>query len=192
MNSKEQVNTVTEQREKVRNRYRNANATGLEMIPAKEKLDFFEDNSVKRIAIYVRVSTDSAQQVSSYEIQQKYYRDFVSKYPNWILVKIYADEGISGTSLKKRDQFNQMVKDCKAGLIDIIITKNMSRWSRNIIDGIGIVRELAAQNPPVGVFFENEGAYSLDSEKAMIISIHSTMAEQESRTKSSSYSHPLN
>jgi len=156
------------------------------MIPAKPKIDLFDDTSVRKVAIYVRVSTDNAQQTSSFEIQKKYYSDFVARHPGWILVEIYADEGISGTSLKKRDAFNRMIEDCKNGKIDLIITKNMSRWSRNILDGIGCVRELEALNPPVGVFFENEGIYSLDPEKAMMLSMHSTMAEQESRTKSTS------
>ena len=177
---------IHEKREKIRRRYRNADTSDLEIIPAKPKFDFFKDMSEKRVAIYVRVSTDSTQQTSSYEMQQKYYSDFVAGRPNWKLVQIYADEGISGTSLKNRDAFNQMILDCKNGEIDLIITKSVSRWSRNILDGVGCVRELAAQSPPVGVFFENEGLYSLDPDTATILSIHSTMAEQESRTKSAS------
>ena len=97
-----------------------------------------------------------------------------------------ADEGISGTSLNRRDAFNRMIEACRKGEIDLIITKNVTRWSRNILDGIGVVRELSNLKPAVGVFFENEGIYSLDPDKQTILSIHHTLSEQESRSKSSS------
>lgn len=175
-----------EQKDKVRRRFRNTDATGLIVTPAKPKIDFANEQVAINVAVYARVSTDNVQQTSSFEIQQKYYTDIIDLHPNWTLVKIYADEGISGTSLKKRDAFQRMLIDCRDGKIELIIVKNVSRWSRNIIDGIGTVRELAGLNPPVGVYFENEGIHSLDPEKASMLQMHNMMSEQESRTKSAS------
>lgn len=123
MTTNNQSSVNDERKEKVLRRYKGADTADLETIPAKPKVDFFKDTSEKNVAIYARVSTDDARQTSSYEMQQKYYSDFVARHPGWKLLKIYADEGISGTSLKKRDAFNQMIEDCKKGNIDIIITK---------------------------------------------------------------------
>ena len=188
MNNNNQKPKITneEKRERVRKRYQNATAEGLEVIPANPKVDFYEDTRILRVVIYVRVSTDKAAQTSSLEMQQKYFSDMVARHPSWILVKTYPDEGISGTSLNRRDEFNRMIESCRRGEVDLIITKNVPRWSRNILDGIGVVRELADRKPPVGVFFENEGIYSLDPEKQTILSIHHTLSEQESRSKSTS------
>ena len=185
------MNKSNIKKEEIRQRVQNADITDIEIIPAKPQVSFLKDTNEKRVAIYARVSTDDVRQTSSYEIQRKHYSDYVAERANWILVDIYADEGISGTSLKNRDSFKRMIADCKKGKIDLIITKSVSRWSRNIVDGVGCVRELAAQNPPVGVFFEDERLYSLDREHATMLSMHSTMAEQESRTKSISMNSSL-
>ena len=103
---------------------------------------------------------------------------------NWILVDIYADEGISGTSLKHRDSFIRMINDCRAGKIDLIITKSVARFARNVVDCIKHVRELAALNPPVAVFFETENIYTLNPNSEMSLSFISTLAQEESHTKS--------
>ena len=100
------------------------------------------------MAVYARVSTDDPRQTSSYELQKNHYQDVVNKNPNWILVEIYADEGISGTSLQHRDAFKKMIKDCEAGKIDLIITKSVSRFARNVVDCIRYVRELSSLRPP--------------------------------------------
>lgn len=185
------MDNVIAKKEAIRKRIQSTDITDIEIIPAKPQVSVLKDTSEKRVAIYARVSTDDVRQTSSYEMQQKHYSDFVASRPNWHLVRIYADEGISGTSLKNRDAFNQMIIDCKNGGIDLIITKSVSRWSRNIVDGVGCVRALEAQNPPVGVFFEDERLYSLDRDHATMLSMHSTMAEQESRTKSTSMNSSL-
>ena len=106
----------------------------------------------KRVCAYARVSTDDPRQTSSYELQKNHYQDVVDRNPNWNLVKIYADEGISGTSLQHREAFKQMVQDCEDGKIDLILTKSVSRFARNVVDCIGYVRELLSLRPPVGVF----------------------------------------
>ena len=155
-------------------------------IPAKKPIDFYDNEVNQRVAIYVRVSTDDVRQTTSFELQKKYYEDFVVRHPNWTLIKIYADEGISGTSLAHRDEFNQMIADCRAGNIDLIITKSVSRFARNIMICIGMVRELAELNPPVGVFFESECIFSLNEDSQMALSFQATMAEEESHIRSRS------
>ena len=157
-----------------------------EYYPAKKQIDYYDNDVHQRVAVYARVSTDSVSQTNSFELQKKYYEDFVVHHPNWELVKIYADEGISGTSLKKRDEFNQMIADCKAGKIDMIITKSVSRFARNVVLCIGIVRDLAELKPPVGVFFESECIFSLNEDSQMALSFQATMAEEESHTRSRS------
>ena len=136
--------------------------------------------------MYVRVSTDNVQQTSSYELQKKYYEDFVVHHPNWTLVKIYADEGISGTSLAHRDEFNSMIADCRSGKIDMIITKSVSRFARNVVDCISMVRMLAELPSPVGVFFESECIFSLKDDSQMALSFQATMAQEESHIRSRS------
>ena len=155
-------------------------------IPAKKPKDFYDTELPQRIAIYVRVSTDDIRQTTSYELQQKYYEDYVAHHSNWTLVKIYADEGISGTSLKNRDAFNEMIADCRAGKIDMIITKNVSRFARNVMITIGLARELAQMKNPVGIFFESEAIFSLNDDSQMALTFQATMAEEESHTRSRS------
>jgi len=157
-----------------------------EYIPAEKQVDYYDNDVNQRVAIYVRVSTGDERQTTSFELQKIYYEDFVSKHPHWTLVKIYADEGISGTSTNKRDSFKEMIRDCKAGLIDLIITKSVSRFSRNLVDGISIVRELGELKKPVGVFFESEAIFSLNDDSALALSFVATMAEEESHTRSRS------
>lgn len=155
-------------------------------IPANKQADYYDDDVHQRVAIYVRVSTDDIRQTTSFELQRKYYEEFVTRHPNWTLVKIYADEGISGTSLKHRDEFNQMIADARAGKIDLIITKSVSRFARNVEDFLGTVRMLMSLKPHVGVFFESEAIFSLNDESQMALTFQATMAEEESHTRSRS------
>jgi len=157
-----------------------------EYIPARQQVDYYSNDVRQRVGIYARVSTDDVRQTTSYELQKRYYEDFVKAHPNWVLVRIYADEGISGTSLKKRDSFMQMIGDAKAGKLDMIITKSVSRFARNVVDFIGMVRDLAELRPPVGVFFESEGIFSLNDDSQMALTFQATMAEEESHTRSRS------
>lgn len=157
-----------------------------EYTPAKKPIDYYDNDTPQRVAIYVRVSTDDVRQTTSFELQKQYYEEFVVQHPNWTLVQIYADEGISGTSLKHRDGFNQMIADCRAGKADLIITKSVSRFARNVVDCIGLVRDLAELKSPVGVFFESECIFSLNDESQMALTFVATMAEEESHTRSRS------
>ena len=176
-----------EEKEKVRRRMRKEiDPENYEYIPESKRTDYYDNNTQQLVGIYVRVSTDDIRQTTSFELQKKYYEEFVEKHPNWTLVKIYADEGISGTSTKKRDAFNQMIADAKAGKITLIITKSVSRFARNVLDFIGIVRNLAERKPAVGVFFESEAIFSLNDDSQMALSFQATMPEEESHTRSRS------
>jgi DNA invertase Pin-like site-specific DNA recombinase len=172
------------QKARIRERYKGVDLDELDVIPAIAQEDFYDSINKKRVAVYARVSTDDPRQTSSYELQKNHYKDLVSRHPNWNLVDIYADEGISGTSLQHRDAFISMIKDCQGGKIDLIVTKSVARFARNILDCIGYVRQLAAMQPPVGVFFETENIYTLNSNSEMLLSFMATMAQEESHNKS--------
>ena len=157
-----------------------------EYIPAEKETDYYDNDVNQRVGIYVRVSTDDVKQTTSFELQKMYYEDFVNKHPNWTLYRIYADEGISGTTTEGRKAFNEMIADAKAGKMDLIITKSVSRFARNSYDFIGIVRTLAKLKPRVGVFFESEAIFSLNDDAQMALSFQATIAEEESHTRSRS------
>lgn len=173
-------------REKVRRKYKDATLENIEVIPAISEVDFYTDESEKRVAVYARVSTDDAAQTSSFELQQAHYENLINQHPGWVLVKIYADEGISGTSLKNRDAFIQMIEDCKAEKIDLIVTKSVSRFARNVYDCIGYIRQLKALKSPVGIFFETEHLYTLNDQNEMSLTFMATLAQEESHIKSNS------
>ena len=183
MINQESKTSKAQQKARIRERYKGIDPDVLEVIPARKRADFYDDEP-RRVAVYVRVSTDDPRQTSSYELQKNYYEDIVQRHETWTLVDIYADEGISGTSLQHRDAFNRMISDCKAGKIDMIITKSVSRFARNIVDCISIVRELGALNPPIGIFFETEHIFTLKDDTEMGLSFQATMAQEESHIKS--------
>ena len=171
-------------KEKIRSRYKGVAEDLLDVIPATPQEDFYRSEAPKRVAVYARVSTDDPNQTSSYELQKNHYEDMVNQRSNWELVDIYADEGISGTSLQHRDEFVRMINDCREGKIDLIVTKSVSRFARNIIDCIGYVRQLKALESPVGVFFETENIFTLDENSEMALSFIATLAQEESHSKS--------
>ncbi len=180
----EALNEKEQRKQKIRERYKGTVDENLDCIPAIPQEDFYRPETKKRACAYCRVSTDDPNQTSSYELQKNYYEDMINQKDNWELVDIYADEGISGTSLNHRDSFVRMIEDCKEGKIDLIVTKSVSRFARNILDCIGYVRELKGLNPPVGVFFETENIYTLDNKSEMALSFIATLAQEESHSKS--------
>lgn len=143
---------------------------------------FENDNKVKRVAAYCRVSTDKKDQANSLESQQQFFNEYIRRNHLWELYDIYVDDGISGTNTKKRVAFNQMIEDAKCGKFDLIITKEISRFARNILDSIGCTRELKALG--VGVIFLNDNINTLDSDAEMRLAFLSTMAQEESRKTS--------
>jgi len=134
----------------------------------------------KRVAAYARVSTDNEEQLSSFDAQMDYYTRQIQSNDAWDFVEVYTDEGISATSTKKRDGFNRMIADALNGKIDLIITKSVSRFARNTVDTLTTVRQLKEKG--VEVFFEKENIYTLDSKGELLITIMSSLAQEESRS----------
>lgn len=135
------------------------------------------------VAGYCRVSTDRGDQNNSFESQKRYFREYIESHPDWSLYEIYADEGITGTSTKKRTQFNRMIRDAREGKFNLIVTKEVSRFSRNILDTIGYTRQLKALG--VGVRFLNDGIDTLEPDAELRLSIMASIAQEESRRTSS-------
>lgn len=135
-----------------------------------------------RVAGYCRVSTDREDQANSFASQQRYFREYIRNHPGWELHEIYADEGITGTSTKKRVQFNRMIRDAYAGKFRLILTKEVSRFSRNILDTIAYTRQLRAMG--IGVIFAADGINTLEPEAEMLLSFLASMAQEESRRTS--------
>lgn len=134
----------------------------------------------RRVAGYARVSTEQEQQQNSYQTQLDYYTAYISSRPDWEFVGMYSDEGVTGTSTKKRDGFNRMVEDALNGKIDLIVTKSVSRFARNTVDSLSTVRKLKAAG--VEVYFEKENIYTLDQKGELMITIMSSLAQEESRS----------
>ncbi len=151
------------------------------VIPAKPQYDRNIKLSEKklRVAAYCRVSTELEEQESSYEAQMEYYTRKIQETDNWKMAGIYADDGKSATNTKKRDDFNAMIKDALDGKIDMILTKSVSRFARNTVDSLLTIRKLKAKN--VAVVFEKEGINILDGTGEILITILSSLAQEESR-----------
>ena len=157
----------------------------VKVIPARARVG----NNVKpeekqklRVAAYCRVSTDSEEQASSYEVQIEHYTNFINNNPEWELAGIFADDGISGTNTKKREEFNRMIEECMKGKIDMIITKSISRFARNTLDCLKYIRQLKDKNIPV--FFEKENINTMDSKGEVLLTIMASLAQQESQSLS--------
>ena len=131
-----------------------------------------------RVVAYCRVSTKQEEQLNSYETQKNYYTERINAEPNWTLVAIFADKGITGTSVKNRDEFNKMIKLCKRGKVDMIITKSISRFARNTLDCLKYTRMLKAIG--VDVFFEEQGIHSTQPGAEFYITIYGSIAQSES------------
>ena len=134
----------------------------------------------RRVAGYARVSTDKDEQFTSYEAQVDYYTQFIKSHADWSFVKVYTDEGISGLGTRKRDGFNEMIDDAMSGAIDLIITKSVSRFARNTVDSLVTIRKLKEKG--VEVYFEKENIYSLDGKGELLLTIMSSLAQEESRS----------
>jgi len=133
-----------------------------------------------KVAAYARVSTDEAEQLNSYKTQCDYYTTYIQGKPEWEFVGLYADEGITGTSAKRRKEFQRLIRDAMDGKIDLILVKSVSRFARNTVDSLQTVRKL--RDKGVKIYFEKENIDSLDAKCDMILSIYSSLAEEESRS----------
>lgn len=155
------------------------------VIPARPvfEINGRQETAKLKVCAYCRVSTDNEEQLTSYQAQMKHYSEFIAQNPSWEYVGIYADEGISGTSTKNRTQFNQMIKDCKEHKIDMVLTKSISRFARNTLDCLKYIRLLKEYK--VAVFFEKENVNTLDSKGEFLLTLLSSLAQEESRSVSS-------
>ncbi|MEA4922810.1 MAG: recombinase family protein [Eubacteriaceae bacterium] len=136
----------------------------------------------KRVAAYCRVSTEMEEQKQSFQNQVTYYEEYIEKNPEYEMVEVYGDEGISGTSLKRRVEFKRMIEDCKAGKIDLIITKSISRFARNTQDCLHYSRML--KNLGIGIIFEKENVSTMDAGGELLFTILSSLAQEEARNVS--------
>ena len=136
----------------------------------------------KKVAAYCRVSTDNEDQANSFESQQRYFRQYIERNPDWELYEIFADEGIYGTNTKKRKEFNRMIACAKNGDFNLIITKEISRFARNTLDSIFYTRDLKKHG--VGVIFMNDGINTMDGDAELRLAIMSSIAQEESRKTS--------
>ncbi len=136
--------------------------------------------SVQKVAAYARVSTDHEEQETSLAAQTEYYKKKIMEHPGWEFVEIYEDDGVSGLSINHREGFNRMVEDCLAGRIDLILTKSISRFARNTVDTVTTIRKLKDRG--VGVYFEKENIFTTDSKGEFLLTIMSSLAQEESRS----------
>ncbi|MBQ2656560.1 MAG: recombinase family protein [Erysipelotrichaceae bacterium] len=170
-----------EEKRRIRSAYEDKR--DVEFIPAKIQSD--PNNKPKlKVAAYCRVSTLEDAQAGSFELQIQHFQQMISDNPEWEDVGIYADEGKSGTNMKKRPEFQRMIEDCKQGKIDLILTKSVSRFARNTMDCLRVVRELKALSPPVGVYFEDVSLNTIEAKNEFTLGVMSLVAQGESEAKS--------
>ena len=164
---------------------RNQSGNGVIVIPPQKSAEAPAPFKKLRVAAYCRVSTQEEQQVGSFEMQVHHFTKRIEANPEWEMVEIYQDEGISATTIEKRLGFQKMIADAVDGKIDLILTKSISRFGRNIVDILNNLRMLSALNPPVSVEFETEGiTYTGDGRNNLLIALLSALAEMESQQKS--------
>ena len=162
----------------------NDTAPNVIVIPAKvETPQEQEKKRHLRVAAYCRVSTDSEEQLSSYENQLAYYTEKIMKEPGWTMAGVFADEGITGTSTGKRKEFLRMIRQCRQGKIDMILAKSVSRFARNTVDTLNFTRELRGLGIPV--IFEEQNINSIYPESEFLITLHGAFAQAESESTSS-------
>ena len=156
------------------------------LIPARiragNRITSKENKPKLRVAAYCRVSTDSDEQAGSYDVQVQHYTEYIGRNKEWELAGIYTDDGISGTNIKKREGFIEMIDDCMEGKVDMIITKSISRFARNTIDCLKYVRKLKEKN--IAIVFEKENINTLEASGELLLTIMASLAQQESASLS--------
>ena len=173
---------TTDSKQKIRSRYKGIDPSQLEVIPDIATDEIALEQRPLKVAAYVRVSTENDEQTSSYELQVNDFTERIKANPNWEFAGIYSDEGISGTNLTHRKGMLQMIEDAKAGKIQHILAKSIARFARNVVDCLSVIDEL--REVGVGVHFDENNLYTLDTTGALVLTILATVAEEESRSKS--------
>lgn len=154
----------------------------VEMIPATRNFLEKDRKVIKNVGAYCRVSTDTEEQQGSYNSQVNYYTEKIKSTPGWRFVKVYGDEGISGTNADNRPGFQEMMQDCENGKLDLIITKSISRFSRNVTVTLEVARKL--RDKDIGIFFEKENLNTLHYTSESLLAIFSSLAQAESESMS--------
>ena len=176
---------MAQDREERREQFKKAfGANKVEIIPADEHYQIDVHDRKERVGAYSRVSTMSGEQVESFEVQKLYYTKLIAQNPNWTMVGMYADEGISATSTKRRKGFLRLINDCMEGKVSLIVTKTVTRFARNLVDCVSTCRELKKLTPPVGVMFEADNIYTLDGQGEIHLALLAVVAQSDSETKS--------
>lgn len=158
-------------------------APKITVIPAKPELA--RDRTIQRqlrVAAYCRVSTDDEEQLTSYEAQKNYYTDKIMTNPKWTMAGIFADEGITGTSARKRPEFLKLIRQCRQKKIDLVLVKSISRFARNTVDCLNYIRALRQLG--IAVIFEKENINTLESDSEMLITMMGAFAQAESESMS--------
>ena len=174
--------TAVDSKQKIRTRYKGVDPSELEVIPAIATDELALEQRTLKVAAYVRVSTENDEQTSSFELQVNDFTERINANPNWEFAGIYSDEGISGTELSHRKGMLQMIEDARAGKIQHILAKSIARFARNVVDCLSIIDELKKLG--VGVHFDENNLYTLDTTGDLVLKILATVAEEESRSKS--------
>jgi len=173
--------TEEERREKISDRIRmHTSVSSHDNVPLV--IDQLSDKNLK-VAVYAYVAAPASDQVSSFELQTDMIMKQMERHPNWTLVDIYKDEGYSSN----RKELTRMIEDCKAGKINLVLTRAISRLARNTDELLQIMKMLKNLDPPVGILFENENLYTLDSDSQHILELYSVIAEEERRMKARHY-----
>ncbi len=173
---------TADSKQKITKRYQGVDPSLLEVIPAIATDEVALEERPLKVAVYVRVSTENDEQKSSYELQVNDFTARINNNPHWEFAGIYADEGIPGTELSHRKGMLQMIEDAKAGKIDHILAKSIARFARNVVDCLSVIDELKKYG--VGVHFDENNLYTMDSTGSLVLTILATVAEEESRSKS--------
>ena len=182
MNASERKLDASERNAKIKERFRGIDPSEIEVIPAtvQEVTDITEQKL--KVGAYVRVSTANDEQAGSFELQVNDFTERIQSNPNWEFAGIYSDEGISGTELSHRKGMLQLIEDAKSGKVQLILAKSIARFARNVIDCLSIIEAL--KKCGVGIRFDEEHIFTLDSTGNMVLTLLATVAEEESRSKS--------
>lgn len=182
MNASEKKATASERKKKIKDRYKGADPSDIEVIPATVPDEVNLAEQKLKVAAYVRVSTQNDEQTSSFELQVNDFTDRINNNPNWEFAGIYSDEGISGTELSHRKGMLQLIEDVKAGKVQLVLAKSIARFARNTVDCLSVIEELKRNG--VGVRFDENNLYTMDATGVMVLTLLASVAEEESRSKS--------
>ena len=164
--------------QRIGEQYKSTETSQFEATPTRKVAGLEDSTAIRRIAVYIRVGTGD-EQTSSYNLQNDYYTEYIKVQPGWKLVGIYSDEGFGIASMEDQKGMQQLIEDCKAGKIDLVLTKSVARFARNLSECFSVIETLNHLNPPVGVKFETDDIYTLDSSFHVILTTLALLFEEK-------------